>query len=513
MQGSLLGESIEGEIMEKFSPGRTPEDTIVDWARKLNYNSEIVPTNYSDLKNIPTTISGYGITDAYTETEIDTQVSQDRGFSLDMPYYYNRNIKQIATCESDEGWANDGGGFSGTYAADGTNVKVGLTGANVTTPAGSWGAIHVVKNLDLTTFNDLSSSSTADYICITIYISASDLTNLYAGACLQLNFTCDVYPTTTNQFYYPIQKSDLVSGWNFIKVAKSAILSAGSPTWSTVKGISMLARANSSVTVSVTLDNIQLIRKDPLSAIPNPFQKQINGAWARERIINQGTYFVGIENGQIICRNIEPPTANTNIGNVTASLLGAIAFGNFIIRHNYRLYSGTSILEFLGWQIDANNRVFVSNGGGGWRLSYTINGTDTLGSPNVTMTLSTGDMLEVVLTKNDITFTANFIKNGDFANAISATVDVSDFATSTGYIAQGYFNSGPYTTILNQAITMTSYASEAGTAQQAKTLAIKYKAGSFTANELNFGEIGIDTTNSRQYVRFNATTVKYTSLT
>jgi len=46
-----------------------------------------------------------------------------------------------------------------------------------------------------------------------------------------------------------------------------------------------------------------------------------------------------------------------------------------------------------------------------------------------------------------------------------------------------------------------------------KALSIKYKDGAFTISDLNFGEVGIDTTNSRLYVRYNSTTVKYVSLT
>jgi hypothetical protein len=49
-----------------------------------------------------------------------------------------------------------------------------------------------------------------------------------------------------------------------------------------VTGIAIKAIDAPSSAMTFTVDNIQLVRKDPSVSAPNPFQRTINGSWTRD---------------------------------------------------------------------------------------------------------------------------------------------------------------------------------------------------------------------------------------
>ena len=78
----------------KKSDGTTVDaDTITTKLSKLNSDGTL---DFSNVKNAPTSISGYGITDAYTKTEVDNK--------LDSWHKYNGSIEEntVNTTNTDE---------------------------------------------------------------------------------------------------------------------------------------------------------------------------------------------------------------------------------------------------------------------------------------------------------------------------------------------------------------------------------------------------------------------------
>lgn len=421
-----------------------------------------------------------------------TDLAQASGFHSDLAAWYG-NTKQIATCEADEGWNFFGTG--GNVADDSVDYKVGSGSKKLTAVTQYDSTILNNVNLNLNTFNDNSDSDTADYITLQIKSDGSYQMGLFFGADATFN--------EANSAYFLF---NVASGWNFIKLPKYGFTFFGTMTSFavTVQSIMIQNRTGPGVT---SFDNIQLIRKDPLADYPNPFQREINGVWTRDFAINSGEWFVGKEFGEIVCRDLLG--LDTGSVTTTASLVGQKSYSDFIIHARVKA-NATKICRY-GWQIDSSNRIRLTSNGINYYISSDINGVvdDTTSTPG---TILVGDIIDMVFQKNGKTFIATFIKNGDKNNPIVLQKEVSAFENSVGYLAYGG-RADTGDNILSLSITTAEHAHHADEAEVAKTLAIKYKAGAFTASELNFGEIGIDTTNHRLYVLETADTVKYASLT
>lgn len=185
-----------------------------------------------------------------------------KNLSLDLDFFWNHNMKQIADCDSDEGWADKqwNNSDTGVYTDDSTSGHyVEGTGGAKNTASVNYGGIHLVKALDLTKFEDGSASDTDDYIQFTIYIDSTSLSNLDTAG-IWLGFRCDALGTTTNHFNEYYVKSNLSAGLNVCTIKKSSFTSTGSPDWSSIVGIDTFPKYTTSC--AYTIDNIQLIRND-----------------------------------------------------------------------------------------------------------------------------------------------------------------------------------------------------------------------------------------------------------
>lgn len=82
---ALLGLIELGDVQLQFPLTDPPDDTflhhstdgILDWASAEGGEAEPVPIDWATIFNTPTTLAGYGITDAYTKAEIDAQREND----------------------------------------------------------------------------------------------------------------------------------------------------------------------------------------------------------------------------------------------------------------------------------------------------------------------------------------------------------------------------------------------------------------------------------------------------
>lgn len=153
--------------------------------------------------------------------------------------YVNKTTRvEIGSFETDEIW--NGG------TVDTVNFRIGEQARKLT----STGTV-VTTNRSL--FLDLTANSlgTSDYIDIDVYVDT--LANL-SSCVLKLG---DV--TLTNYFSKDITAQITATGWNYVRVLKSAFSSTGSPAWNNITFQQIEVTAVGVTTVNVTFDNWQAL--------------------------------------------------------------------------------------------------------------------------------------------------------------------------------------------------------------------------------------------------------------
>jgi hypothetical protein len=428
-----------------------------------------------------------------------TALTRAQGVGWYPAEWYRENVMQCLDGSEtwvDRGWHAD----AGTYSADLTNFLTGTYAAKCNT-ATNYGGIHVVKNLDFTKFSDGSVADNNQYIKWKPYVP--DLTNVPNNGIFIL-FPCNNYSTQTDYYVYAVAKASLTTGWNHITVAKSAFSSIGTPDWSAVKGISvaLAGLAVGATEFTVDINSIQMVKKDPDAAVPNQFQRMQNGVATRDFAISSGEWYVGMENGELVCKLISNPVANASL------LIGTQAYTDFTARGEIKGSSATA-RRHLTWHVDDNNKISAYIVADTLYLSVTEGGS-TVSNSRV-MSVAANNPMQFEVSKYGSSVSLIAYRNNDRNNGYSLKGTTT--LTSAGYLAIGgsvtatdgmaYYN--------NFSITTTEYAAQAGIAAVAKTFAPKFKAGAFTAAELNFGELGIDTTNHRIYYLETAGQVRYLS--
>lgn len=155
--------------------------------------------------------------------------------------YVNKGSRiEIATFEPTEIWV---GGTADTvnYRIADQGLKISSTNA---VPASAYRDILV--NLEPTGY------SSSDYIEIDVYVD--DITK-FASASMILGDA-----TLTNYFSASITSQLTATGWNFVRVAKSAFSNTGSITWPNIARIKLEVTSTASNTVNVTFDNWQEVK-------------------------------------------------------------------------------------------------------------------------------------------------------------------------------------------------------------------------------------------------------------
>lgn len=82
---AALGLIQVGDIQLQFPITDPPDDTflhhsadgLLDWSSTEGGETEPVPVDWATIFNTPTTLAGYGITDVYTKSQIDSQRVND----------------------------------------------------------------------------------------------------------------------------------------------------------------------------------------------------------------------------------------------------------------------------------------------------------------------------------------------------------------------------------------------------------------------------------------------------
>lgn len=359
----------------------------------------------------------------------------DLGQNMDLQYYHCRNVLQIAYGGEGETWENGkwDGTSSGIATPDTVHFKTGAQGIKCTATTAN-GGIRLVKNLDLTEFNDtVSNSIDVDYICMVLYIDTSDLTNLRDPG-IGLIFAGDGFGTYQNFFRYLIPKSVLSAGWNYLKIAKSSFVISGTPDWGAIQGLSFyLALEDPIAPVNFTVDNIQMIRKDIAAGNPNPFQREVDGRWVPALRVVSGEWYLGMESGAVIMQNLWDTPDDTGVGTIPASLVHTVPFTDFEAFLSLGDITDTGYLE---WEIDQANRVRCSISGGMLEVFSEVGGASALLGQTPIPVAADGRVM-VAMEKNGKSFTVRYIHDDLVDRPVMVTANVDAFGNRAGYVALG----------------------------------------------------------------------------
>lgn len=212
--------------------------------------------------------------------------------------YYQENTKAISLFQEDETWISEGDGI---IAADTTNFKIGSRSLRMTDNDNNIGdqIANRLVNVDISKFNNNSSSTTSDFINIYLYCTNPEKVNV-AGRGIWFWLGSSDW---SKYFKYEI-KAGILSNWNMFSIPKSSFTKSGTTDadWANIQRIwcAFHSTANA-LNEYVSLQLLQLVKKDPIGNFPNPFQR--NGV--RDRVIMPGEHwYVGLDNGTLVYKDL-----------------------------------------------------------------------------------------------------------------------------------------------------------------------------------------------------------------
>jgi len=221
-----------------------------------------------------------------TTQQLNADLSYARGLSLDLEYYWARNVYPITgTTVTAAQWASTGGTTvsdnEAQYLTD--NFAVKLSDApdlydGMSLPATSF----FLSDTNLTHWQDQDTiTDDNSYVCFAVYFPAESLDSL-GTASIRFAFNENTTPGGSNLYKYDVAKETWAAGWNFLKIARSAFTATGSPSWNNVGCFYISIIADPPGAVSFTVDNIRLERKAAGGNCPNAFQRKIAETWVDE---------------------------------------------------------------------------------------------------------------------------------------------------------------------------------------------------------------------------------------
>lgn len=185
---------------------------------------------------------------------------------LSLRYLNKKEISYINSADAVAWASKDWDDTGGTYTAETTLFQHDDRSAKITASVTKHG-IHktFATAIDLTEFDNLETSTVADYICFAIYITTAEIAKL-SPAILRFVLPCDVFGTLTNYYHYDVDHEDLVDGWNVFKVAKTAFTEVGTGDWSAITGVALHTEGTPTAEYDAYIDNVFLLHNITKSA-------------------------------------------------------------------------------------------------------------------------------------------------------------------------------------------------------------------------------------------------------
>ena len=267
---------------------------------------------------------------------IDFKVDQ---FEIMFDLYDKKQYKLIDNFQDNSGWTSG----AGTQSNDLIHRKIGDKGLKIAEDDNTGSTLYSTKSsltLDLTVFDDSSTSSTNDSIFLAFYVSDSTLTT---------SVTLTITTSAGNDFYYVY--TSFSDGWNLSKTSKVDFSETGSPDWSTITEIKLSwISENSAINEFITFGALYLIQ----SGI------KISGEFVLEEPVWDDSRFSATQTK--LGSNLKPDFDETNVGyafadNSTAEILYIVAQ----MPHNWK--EGSTIYPHIHWLQNQNQNV-------DWEMDY-----------------------------------------------------------------------------------------------------------------------------------------------
>ena len=290
----------------------------------------------------------------------------------------------------------------GTLSQDTTNVKIGSGSIRVTDADNIVSSKIASKNnltIDLTSLNNGETSTDDDYIYFIFFIS-----NVSAVTTVQVAFSTNPTFNGANSKLFNIT-TGLITGWNFAKIKKSDFTTSGTGSFNGVQSIRTLWNSNSGfIGEYVSFQLIQLVKKDPLTTIPNPLQR----FGVRDFTINSGEWFVGEDFGEIVWKELSGIFSQQN------PLQATTLFSNATVTVSTVCVSNSDCGGGGGLYIDDNNRIVFDIVSDELRLISVISGIADIST--VSMPISVGDRVDFILKKEESDLMLIAYRNVDYSN-------------------------------------------------------------------------------------------------
>lgn len=398
------------------------------------------------------------ITGAEFRDEINRELmAYDESVMMQPIYYYNHNVKQILTFEStgDAGVTFTGGAYNTTYYKVGSSSRgfTNLAGTQIMTV--SW-----ASNINLATFNNGMVSATSDFINIVVYIDGTIPTNVF----LEFSTNNNGSSIDINEFLYNF--TSLSSGYNYLSIAKSSFAITGNPNWNSL-GFLRLFYYGGDATTDIYYDCLHMQRKDPGANVANPFQRQINGIWTADFLLDGGYWFIGYENNELIMRDIKA-------GGGYRLAYSVKTFQDFNVFATMKVNSANQATG-IAWYYNAGNVIRVGIDGNTLYIKTLENSIDS--TISIPMATSPGDVITFYFIKNKSTTTA-ITYNARTGNKLSISKETTILYTNFGTVGIYHSLNNP-TTVYNFGASKLLYVPNSGNSDT-----VGGKLASNTANNL-----------------------------
>jgi hypothetical protein len=409
-----------------MSAGRYTELTFIN-------GSTSVPISAENLNEI---------TRVCEESDNERARSKTRRLSKYLDYFWNRNIRTIERFVSDTSFSSSG---SVDVSADTTNCVIGEISVKVKETDGTGSVLSIYKAtfLDLTTFNDGSSSGTDDIISIIFYVSDS---TKFQSITFKLG-------DDASNYYYASYSGGWRTGWNTFFVNKSDFLTTGSPSgWDAITYLRIEIETTASATNEyISFQYMQLVREDPDNpGYGNPFQ------WY------DGSSFVNYYN------------VYENWSLVYDQRLKKVVVGHFDQYDS--TYKGTSMLLYgpcicfqaklilycreqneipaITWRYDADNYIKFYGSGGTLELFEVVGGVlDSASSVSLDNNLEVNEKYELFVERNFDMLRMTLKKGGEYEKNIEFNTTMS--LNYDGYVWLGHYGDSQINSISDFLITHT----------------------------------------------------------
>ena len=334
-------------------------------------------------------------------------------------YFWERNTKEIEDFEDYTEWSLSSA--STTASDDTTNNIINKSSVKFLENDNTAGWIGIYKNiaaLDLSIFNDGSSSTTSDLIYLFFYIT--DITKFNT-------FQFKLGQDNANNYTYAVAAGGFSNGFNYLAVAKSDFTPVGVPPgWNNITHLRIEATTLiNSQNAYITCIYWQMVREDPAySGYLNALQeyKGLTTGWENKfEIIMDLVSVVWDDRINRLGLLFMAAQSYPGIIHIYCTIQSFIAY-----IEQYSKYEGYTM--GLCWYVDANNYICAYCDNGTFYLEAVEGGVSSDVSIALTNTLLKNERIIIKLEKDNDTCRAILYKNGEQIHILEyeTSIDTDD---------------------------------------------------------------------------------------